>query len=127
MTTISAARSSPSPLDPELVLLETLQSLLDTAMHSLSSGEAGILIEASRQIRSTADEVIALSLQVGHLPSNPEAQSQRQKLLAELGQQRAFCRAMLRRWRRSLVLRQQLLGLQAEPLPYTESLQSGWC
>jgi hypothetical protein len=33
---------------------------------------------------------------------------------------------MLRRWRRSLVLRRQLLGLQAEPVPYTESLDAGW-
>jgi hypothetical protein len=31
----------------------------------------------------------------------------------------------LRRWRRSIVLRQQLLGLHAEPAPYTESLTMG--
>jgi hypothetical protein len=109
-----------------VVLLETLKSLLETAIRSLSGGEAGALIEVSRQIRSTADEVMALSLQLGHLPWTPEAQQERRKLLEELGQQRAFCRAMLRRWRRSLVLRRQLLGLQAEPVPYTESMDAGW-
>ncbi len=100
--------------------------MLESAIRLLSGGEAGPLIEVSGQIRSTAEEVMALSLQLGHLPSNPETQQQRQKLLTELGQQRAFCRAMLRRWRRSIVLRQQLLGRQTESLPYTESLETGW-
>ena len=126
MTQIGIDRVSPSPPDQELVLLETLKSLLEAAMRLLSGGEAGPLIEVSGQIRSTAEEVMALSLQLGHLPSNPETQQQRQKLLTELGQQRAFCRAMLRRWRRSIVLRQQLLGRQTESLPYTESLETGW-
>jgi hypothetical protein len=126
VTQIGAARSSPSPLDQELVLFETLNSLLETAMRSLSSGEAGTLMEASRQIRLTADEVMELSAQLGRLPRTPAVQQERRKLLAELGQQQAFCRAMLRRWRRSLALRQQLLGLRAEPLPYTESLEAGW-
>jgi hypothetical protein len=113
-------------MDQELVLLETLKSLLEEAMRSLSGGEALPLLEVSRQIGVTAQELMAFSLQLGCLPWTPEAQQQRRKLLAELGQQRAFCRAMLRRWRRSIVLRQQLLGLQSEPAPYTESLPAGW-
>ncbi len=126
MTKIGAAGASTSGADQELALLETLKSLLETAIHSLTGGEVGALLEVSQQIRSTADEAMALSLQLGHLPGTPEAQQQRRKLLAELSQQRAFCRAMLRRWRRSLVLRRQLLGLQAEPVPYTESLDASW-
>ena len=126
MTRVDTAATPGRAIDQEVVLLETLKSLLETAIRSLSGGEAGALIEVSRQIRSTADEVMALSLQLGHLPWTPEAQQERRKLLEELGQQRAFCRAMLRRWRRSLVLRRQLLGLQAEPVPYTESMDAGW-
>ena len=126
MSKIGSAGIAPSPMDQELVLLETLKSLLEAAIRSLSGGDAEVLIEVSRQIRSTADEVIALAAQLGRLPGTPQAQQERRKLLAELGQQRAFCRAMLRRWRRSLVLRRQLFGPQAEPVPYTESLTAGW-
>jgi len=130
MTSVAAAgNTAPAPLSPmdqELVLLETLKSLLDEAMRSLSGGEALPLLEVSRQISVTAQGLTAFSLQMGCLPWTAEAQQHRRKLLAELSQQRAFCRAMLRRWRRSIVLRQQLLGLQDEPVPYTESLTTGW-
>ena len=129
MTSVAAAENtapaSLSPMDQELVLLETLKSLLEEAMRSLSGGEALPLLEVSRQINLTAQELTAFSLQMGRLPWTPEAQQQRRKLLAELGQQRSFCRAMLRRWRRAIVLRQQLLGLQDEPVLYTESLTLG--
>jgi len=111
-----------SSLDQQLLLLETLKSLLDGAMHLLSGGEALPLLEMSRQISSTAQELTALSLQLGRLEVGPEAQQKRRKLLAELSGQRAFCRAMLRRWRRSLMLRRHLLALAGEPAPYTESL-----
>lgn len=130
MTSIAPAENTAiaplSPMDQELVLLETLKSLLDEAMRSLSGGEALPLLEVSRQISVTAHDLTAFSLQMAGLPWTAEAQQHRRKLLAELSQQRAFCRAMLRRWRRSIVLRQQLLGLQAEPAPYTESLTTGW-
>ena len=127
MSSIEATRKLPPPaIDQELVLLETLKSLLDRAMRSLNGGEALPLLEVSRQISATAEELTTLSLQLAHLPWTPEAQMQRRKVLAELGQQRAFCRAMLRRWRRSLALRQQLLSLCSEPLPYTESIETGW-
>jgi hypothetical protein len=129
MTSIAAAENtapaSLSPMDQELVLLETLKSLLDEAMRSLSGGEALPLLEVSRQLSVTAQDLTAFSLRMGSLPWTAEAQQHRRKLLTELSQQRAFCRAMLRRWRRSIVLRQQLLGLHAEPAPYTESLAMG--
>ena len=59
---------------------------------------------------------------MGCVALNPEAQGQRQKLLAEIRRQRAFCCAMLRRWRRSILLRQQLLDLATETGIYTQPL-----
>ncbi len=115
--------SFPSQIDRELVLLETLKELLTVAMHSLSGGEAGSLTETSRQISSTANDLMTLANQAGNLPATPEDQQQRRKLLAELSQQRSYCRAMLRRWRRSLLLRRQLLALHGEPDTYGESIE----
>ena len=125
----TAAEPSTAPLsraDQELVLLETMKSLLDEAMRSLSGGEAWALLEVSRQINMTAQQLTALALQLGRLPMTAEAQQQRRRLLADLSQQRAFCRAMLRRWRRSLMLRRQMLASRSEPAPYTESLAANW-
>jgi len=115
-----------SPTEQELVLLETMKTLLETAARSLAGGEAMPLLEVSRHIGQTAEELTAFSLRMGALPWTEEAQQQRRKLLAELCQQRAFCRAMLRRWRRSIALRQQLLRLQSEPGSYTECIEQNW-
>ena len=115
-----ASAAPPLEIDQEIMLLETLKQLLTTAMRDLSGGEAGSLLETSRQISSTANDLMVLATRCGHLPLNLEEQQQRRKLLAELGQQRAFCRAMLRRWRRSLLLRRQLLALQGEPETYDQ-------
>jgi len=109
-------------IDQQLLLLETLQTLLDGAIRCLTGGDAPPLLEMSRQIQSTAQELLALSLQLSRFPESPEAQQRRRKLVMKLGEQRAFCRAMLRRWRRSLALRQQLLGLRGAPALYTDSL-----
>jgi hypothetical protein len=120
---IASVRSSlPPQIDQELVLLETLKELLTSAVRSLNGGEAGSLVETSRQISSTADHLMALANHLGQLPSSLEDQQQRRKLLAELSQQRSYCRAMLRRWRRSILLRQHLLALQGDPETYNESL-----
>ena len=126
---MSAMIESPSPFPPEVqevVLLETLKELLTAAIRSLSRGESAELAELSRSISSTADEATAIELNLCRLPLNPAAQQQRQKLLAELRQQRSFCRAMLRRWRRSIVLRQQLLDLATGTATYSEALDSRW-
>jgi uncharacterized membrane protein YccC len=119
----SVTHPLPSQIDDELVLLETLKELLTAAMRSLSGGEAGSLMETSRQISSTANNLMSLANQVGNLPSTAEEQQRRGKLLAELSQQRSFCRSMLRRWRRSVLLRRQLLALQSEPDNYNESIE----
>ena len=107
--------------DQELFLLETLKALLDGAIRCLSGGEPAPLLEMSRQIGSAAQEWLALASQLARNPANPEVQQRRRKLLSELGQQRSFCRAMLRRWRRSITLRQQLLGMANDAMPYPEA------
>jgi hypothetical protein len=110
----------------ELVLLETLSTLLRAAIRSLSRGEPANLVDVSRDINAAASEVIATTLNFSRLPLTPVAQQQRQRLLAELRQQRSFCRAMLRRWRRSILLRRQLLDLATGPATYSEALDPRW-
>lgn len=105
----------------ELFLLETLKSLLDGAIRCLSGGEPAPLLEMGRQIGSTAQQLLALVSQLSPHPANPWAQQKRRKLLSQLGQQLSFCRALLRRWRRSITLRQQLLDVENETVPYTEA------
>jgi|SRR5208337_37157 len=119
--------SGPFPPDAqELVLLETLKELLTAAIRSLSRGEPKELVELSRNISATADEVAATESSLCRLPLTPAAQQQRQKLLAELRQQRSFCRAMLRRWRRSILLRRRLLDLATGTATYSEALEARW-
>jgi len=121
--TLPAPPDRVSAVDQQILLMETLKSLLDGAIRSLSGGEAQPLLEISRQISSTAQDLTGFSLQLGRLPLTGEAQQRRRRLLTELGEQRAFCRAMLRRWRRSIALRQQLIALRDEPAPYTSRLE----
>ena len=126
---MSAKIESPSPFPPEMqevVLLETLKELLTATIRSLSRGDSAELAELGRSISATADEVTATELNLCRMPLTPLAQQQRQKLLAELRQQRSFCRAMLRRWRRSIVLRQQLLDLATGTATYSEALDPRW-
>jgi len=78
-------------------------------------------------ITATAADITAASLNLGRVQWTPEGQQQRRKLLAEMRQQRSFCSAMLRRWRRSILLRQQLLDLATAPTIYTEPFAAGRC
>ena len=112
---------SPFPAaQQELLLLETLQILLDGASRCLATGDALPLMEMSRQITATAQQVQAFASQLSGSVAGADAQ-RRRKLLAELAQQRAFCRAMLRRWRRSIVLRRHLLGVEGGPPSYCDA------
>jgi len=110
----------------QLVLLETLRELLTAAIRSLSRGEPGELAATSRDINATAGEVLAASRELGRLPLTPEARQRRQSLLAELRRQRSFCRAMLRRWRRSILAHQQLLDLATGTATYGETPNPQW-
>lgn len=77
--------SLPTHIDQELLLLETLKELLTVAMRSLSGGEAGNLMEASRHISSTADDLMALARHLGHLPLTPDEQQQRPQAAGRVG------------------------------------------
>lgn len=125
-TKIESASGALSPEIEEVVLLETLKELLATTIRSLSNGETGDLVEVSRSIKTTAEEVAASKFNLCRLPQTPVAQKQRQRLLDELRQQSSFCRAMLRRWRRSILLRQQLLDLTSGGSSYCEALDLSW-
>ena len=127
MRTKIESPNPPIPLEiQELVLLETLKALLTAAIRALSHAEPANLPEVSRDINATAEEVMAASLHQGDLTLTPEEQQRRQKLFRELRQQRSFCRALLRRWRRSILLRRQLLEVATEPVTYGEPLEPRW-
>jgi non-ribosomal peptide synthetase component F len=123
---IESASVPVPPQVQELVLLETLKALRTATIRSLSQAEPANLVEVSRRISDTADDVMAAAPNLSRVPLTGETQQQRQKLLAELRQQTLFCRAMLRRWRRSIHLRRQLLDLATEPVIYTDSLDPNW-
>jgi len=125
-TKIEAASVLVPPEDQELVLLETLKALLSGAIRALSCGEPASLAQVSRDISAASADILAVSLKLDRFPMSPEAQQHLQKLLTELRRQRCFCRAMLRRWRRSILLRQQLLDLATAPIIYTDSLDPRW-
>lgn len=112
-----------SPAAREFALLEALNGLLNLTIDSLSQGAAGDLLQVSRRIEGNAAELSAALMQLSGAKLTLQAQQERRRLVAGLREQRCLCRALLRRWRRSITLRQQLLGVGGDS-PYTESL---WC
>ncbi len=66
-TRIESLSSPVLPEVQELVLLETLKALLTAAIRSLSHGEPLGLSAVSRDIKTTADEVMAAALNLGRL------------------------------------------------------------
>jgi len=125
-TSVGAAAVPVPNAAQEVVLLETLKTLLTEAIRAFTRWDPANLAEVSGAINATASDVMAASLNLACASLTPEAQLQRRTLLAELRQQHVFFQAMLRRWRRSILLRQQLLDLAQEPATYTESLDSRW-
>ena len=127
MSTMIESASLPLPLEiPELVLPQILRTLLSTAIRALSRGDPAHLAEVSHAINGIATDILATSPNGGCFPLTPDAQQQRQQVLDELRQQSSFCCAMLRRWRRSILLRRQLLDLATAPTIYTDSLDPRW-
>jgi hypothetical protein len=117
------ASTSIAPSAREMVLLETLKSLLDTATQSLGAGDAAALLDVSRRISLTAQEFGACIPLPGSTFVTAEVEQRRRRLLVDVSQQLAFCRAMLRRWRRSLAVRQQLLDMSMDSVVYQPSLR----
>ena len=58
---VASASLPVPPQVQDLVLLETLKSLLNAAMCALSRGEPEVLAEVSRQVTLTAEDVVAAS------------------------------------------------------------------
>jgi hypothetical protein len=111
-----------SATNNEIMRLEALKELLAAAIRSLSQGEADNLLQVSREIRSDAETLTSLFSAAPVLPQCDDAKRQHRQLLGELAQQRCFWRALLRRWRRSILLRQRLHDLRSETALYSESL-----
>ena len=102
--------------------LDHLREVLQAALESLNRGDPEVLITSSWQIALQLQQSAAPSFEWARMPISSEAQRRRRELLGELREQSAFCRAMLRRWRRSILLRKQLLALEGEPAFYTEAV-----
>jgi hypothetical protein len=119
----SVSSSVPSEIDQELVLLETLKELLTNAMGVLSGGEAGNLVETSRQISLTATGLMARAGQFAHLPSTPEEEQQRRRLLAELASSALFAGPCYDAGGVRWLLRKRLRALQSEPESYAETME----
>lgn len=121
---IPSTTATSSAAEQEWILLESLDALLADAVQALGSGEAQSVEQLGQQIQLTAQDLAALSLQIARAPQNGEAQLKRRQLLLNVRRQNDFCRAILRRWRRSLMLRQQLLEMAAPPAYYAEPFSS---
>jgi hypothetical protein len=104
----------------ELVRLEELNGLMDAVCRLLSGDRAEELPEVSCQVERSALEVAALLLRARDIPVSPEIEVERRKQFSALRERRSFCRAMLRRWRRAIKLRQQLLRWSGDPMAYDE-------
>jgi hypothetical protein len=107
-----------------LTALSALTALLDTAMDSLSQGDAVALLEVSPDITRAVQRILADGLGSFSCLATEGSEQERRQFLQRLSQQRLFCRAMLRRWRRSLAIREQLLEMRAEPLIYRQSMKN---
>ena len=117
---------SPSLPANSLASIEALQELLEEVSQALSEGNPERLLEVSRQLQATANQLVPW---FSGPASNPELlesrDNLRKKLLLNLKQQ-AHCRALLRRWRRRLVLQRHLLDSSGSSGLCSESLDVRW-
>ncbi|HLY64784.1 MAG TPA: hypothetical protein VKU60_04540 [Chloroflexota bacterium] len=124
MTSGITTRNAASwPTVQELAALRLLANLLDNAVMALSNADVSGVLETSRNINFHVGELLAMYLQLGYCPATEQTQQQRRRVLVSLGRQLLFCRALLRRWRRSLTLRRQLQEFPDGQGPYTETLR----
>lgn len=109
--------------------LEALRQLLHDGAQALSTGDA-------LQAEAACSDLtrLAINLQPAFAALFPEhearkglGQEERQRLLLPLMEARAFYLAALRRWRRSLRLRQSLLEMQSESSAHGADELSRWC
>jgi hypothetical protein len=118
----SGVSAAPPAADQQLSALQAVCALLNRAAEALKEGDARVLSDVGPGLAATADGVGSLWLQAGIAGMAPGAEAERRRLLISIAEQRRFCKSMLRRWRRFIVLRQQVLGLQPNPFSYGETL-----
>lgn len=113
-----------SPAEQERLLLEQMLLSLTAAAQALGSERPEEVVMASARLRAAAHELGNLYGALAALPfrTNPEA---RRRQLLEMVHQRALTAALLRRWRRSLILRRNRLDL-AQCEAGGASFSDGW-
>lgn len=104
--------------------VERLKELLDLAAQLLASGDAERLPDICKQITLEVQGLATSNTFRPDLQLNRNV-ADRAKMLLEMNRQLCFCRAMLRRWKRSLVLRQQLLVMRNQAEYYIPHIASG--
>ena len=107
-----AAAALPENGASDILILENLQKMLTAASKCLADGELAALPEICHQITSAAGELLALNPQLVD-PAHGNHLRQRRKLLLDTARRRAFCQALLGRWRRSLLIRKHLLRIRS--------------
>ncbi len=109
MTTLPYVEHSMAPVDREVALLEMLRRLLDTVLRLADDEDLSALPQVCEQVKQTAQDLIALSLQLGRAGIQLES-ARRRDLLSEVSRRRVLCRVLLRQWRRRLAVRHSPLG-----------------
>jgi hypothetical protein len=112
---LAAARS-------EVACLARLDAVLKAMEQLLSAGKAEELPEVCGEAASIARAMSNLYSQSPLVGSLAEDAEQRKTLLAEIRRKRAFCSAVLRRWRRRVALQREVLSMAGEPATYTPTL-----
>ena len=112
------------------VELDSLRVLLLRAAEALCAGDAVEVQQACNQLASGA---VNLRPAFGELLPNRsgltpvECEQRRRRILLPLLEARAFYLAALRRWRRSLCLRRNLMDLRRDAPACDEAEVSRWC
>ncbi|HTV65678.1 MAG TPA: hypothetical protein VMD98_08740 [Bryocella sp.] len=120
----SAVKPGVADRDGQLSALRALYTQLNEAAEWLEEGNAPMLTTMGQSISVAADGLRSLWLQVGVAGLSPEAEAERRRILALIAERRRFCRSMLRRWRRLVLLRRQLLGLESNRVGYGDLLRA---
>lgn len=118
---VSAAVRDP---DQQLSALRALCALLEQTADALKAGDARVLSEIGPSLASTADGLRSLWLEVGIGGLRHDMEAERRRLLTSIAERRRFSKSMLRRWRRFILLRRQILGLESNRVSYGEWLKA---
>ena len=128
-TALSASANSLTEAASMAGELDSLRLLLVRAGEALGTGDALQVQQACNELASRAVNLRPAFAELfpprpGGLPV--ESEQQRRRLFQPLLEARAFYRAALRRWRRSLALRRALLEMQNATAGYEEAEVSRW-